>query len=73
MFIISVATATLQNVAKGAEGKAQRFVNLGAWILVVILMLWISFFDEEAKSRFRLHSMYRALRRLLCMHRKLWS
>ena len=63
MFIISIVVATLQNVVKGTEGNAQRFVNSGAWFLVLMLILWILFIDREAKLRLRFHSMYRALRK----------
>ena len=45
--------ATLQNVVQGTEGNAQRFMNSGAWILVLMLILWILFIDREAKSPFK--------------------
>ena len=55
--------ATLQNALKGIEGKAQRFVNSGAWFLVLLLILWILLLDWEAKSRFAFHVMYEALKK----------
>ena len=65
MLIISIVIATLQNVVKGAEGNAQRFVNSGAWILVLMCILWILFIDRVEKLRFRFDSMYRSLRMLM--------
>ena len=57
MLIISVVIATLQNVVKGTEGNAQRFVNSGAWMLVLMCILWILHIDREEKLRFRLQRL----------------
>ena len=61
MLIISVVIATLQNVVKGTEGNAQRFVNSGAWILVLMCILWILFIDGEVKLRYRFQRLGRRI------------
>ena len=70
LFIVSIVDATLQNALKGTEGKAQRFVNSGAWFLVLLIILWILLLDWEAKSRFAFHAMYEALKNHMSELRK---
>ena len=70
MFIISTVIATLQNALKDKEGSAQRFVNSGAWFIVLMLILWILLLDWEAKSRFTFHGMYEALKKHMSELRK---
>ena len=38
---------------KGTEGNAQRFVNSGAWFLVLMCILWILLYDRETNLWFR--------------------